>query len=603
MFKRFMSQHSFSEYNFQRNIFPTVEDRVFWDKFPNEACVKTAEGALGYEWPLIKATDFMEFKKSGNRKIMENPHFARRRYLSLFTLAELKENKGRFLPQVVNGLFAICEETYWGVSAHWVDNARNIGNIPRADEPYIDLFAAETAEHLAMVAYLLRNPLKEFCPEILERVAYELEGRIKFPYLTHQDFWWMGYGHNRTNNWNPWILSNLLTVFLLTEAEELRLHRALKKMMTEIQFYYEQLPEDGGCDEGPGYWGQAGASLFEFVYQLKQATSGSLDLFSDEKLGRIAAYMKKVHVISDCFVNVADAHMRGHMGAMPMLYGFARETKQCDLMNFSAAVYKENPLENSRLLQMNNIRRVLYCTEFLAELEACSTHYPLHNSVEYLPDLQLALLRRGDWILSAKGGHNEEHHNHNDVGSFTLYDKTTPVLIDVGIGTYTRFTFQSDTRYTMIPWTQSLYHSLPVINETGQLCGKTFHSENFAISEGEAEISFAKAYPVKAGIKGLTRKIVLNENGMCLTDLFSFEDDNCQKVTEVLMSILPVRIEDNTAILDERYRISASCGTFRTEFISFEDPLLEADWKTKGVSRILLDVAKADEITLSVEKI
>lgn len=603
MFNRFMSQHSFTEYKFQRDIFPTVENRAFWDKFPSEDYVNTAESELNYQWPIIKATDFMEFKKSGNRKIMENPHFDRRRHLVLFALAELKENKGRFLPQVVNGIFAICEETYWGVSAHWLDNARNTGNIPRVDEPYIDLFAAETAEHLAMIAYLLRKPLKAFCPEILERVAYELEGRIKFPYLTHQDFWWMGYGNNRTNNWNPWILSNLLTVFLLTETEELRLHRALKKMMTEIQFYYEQLPDDGGCDEGPGYWNQAGASLFEFVYQLEQATKGSLDLFDDKKLGRIAAYMKKVHIISEYFINVADAHAGGHTACMPMLYGFARETKQQDLMNFSAAVYKEKTPTFTRLSLPFNVRRLLYRSEFLTELEACSIQYPLHDSAEYLPTLQLGVLRRGDWIISAKGGHNEEHHNHNDVGSFTLYNKTTPVLIDVGIGTYTRFTFQRDTRYTMIPWTQSLYHSLPVINGAGQVCGDAFRADSFVLSDGEAEISFAKAYPEKAGIKGLTRKIILDENGMRLTDLFSFKDKNCQKVTEVLMSILPVRIEDNVAILDESYRVSASSGVFRTEFIAFEDPLLESDWKVKGVNRILLEADGADEIILSVEKI
>ena len=107
MFTTFMKQHAFSEYDFTTPMFPTVEDRSFWETFPNDECITLAEAALDYSWSVIKATDFMAFKACGDRQIMERPHFDRRRHLTLFVLAELKENKGRFLPQVLNGLFAI----------------------------------------------------------------------------------------------------------------------------------------------------------------------------------------------------------------------------------------------------------------------------------------------------------------------------------------------------------------------------------------------------------------------------------------------------------------------------------------------------------------
>ncbi|MBO5222438.1 MAG: heparinase II/III family protein [Clostridia bacterium] len=600
MFNRFLKQHSFSEYKFRSDIFPPVENRDFWDAFQNEDCVKAAEKELGYAWPVIKATDFMEFKKSGNRKIMENIHFDRRNHLTLFALAELKENRGRFLPQIVNGLFALCEESYWGVSAHWL---RGVKNIPTPKEPYIDLFAAETAEHVAVITKLLHAPLTEFCPEILDRVEYELETRIKTPYLTHFDYWWFGY--NKTpNNWNPWILSNVLTVFLLTETNERMLHRALEKMFKEIQLYYNALPSDGGCDEGPGYWAVAGVSLFEFVYELKQATDGALNLFDDEKLGRIAAYMKKVHIVSGCFVNVADAHHTTEKtGEMVLLYGFARETKQEDLMNFSVAVYMEKASKSSVLRHtVRTMRRLIYCSEFLKEMERFPITLPLHGALECLPDTQLAVLRKGDMVLSAKGGFNNESHNHNDVGSITMYDGTTPVLIDVGIGVYTRFTFSKE-RYTVIPWVKSQNHNIPMINGTEQPYGAGFRADCFEAEEGKITISFAGAYPAEAGISKLTRTLALTERGMSCTDSFTFTDEKAQKVTEVLMSILPVRIEDGAAILGERYCVRTSHGTVRAEFLPFEDVNLEADWKANGVTRILCSVEGAESVTVTVEKL
>ena len=62
-------------------------------------------------------------------------------------------------------------------------------------------------------------------------------------------------------------------------------------------------------------------------------------------------------------------------------------------------------------------------------------------------------------FVAAKGGFNNESHNHNDVGTFSLYVNTIPVIIDAGVGTYTKQTFGKD-RYTI--WTCLLYTSSPV---------------------------------------------------------------------------------------------------------------------------------------------
>ena len=71
--------------------------------------------------------------------------------------------------------------------------------------------------------------------------------------------------------------------------------------------------------------------------------------------------------------------------------------------------------------------------------------------------------------LAVKGGHNGEHHNHNDVGSFVVASDGVPVIVDAGRPTYTAQTFGPD-RYAI--WTmQSGWHNVPVIGGREQLPG------------------------------------------------------------------------------------------------------------------------------------
>ena len=232
-------------------------------------------------------------------------------------------------------------------------------------------------------------------------------------------------------------------------------------------------------------------------------------------------------------------------------------------------------------------------------MESFDVKEPLHGSLELLPKTQLAVLRRGDWVIGAKGGNNEEAHNHNDVGSYMLCHKDTPVLIDVGINTYTRFTFTPATRYTMIPWTRSITHNLPIVGDVEQKFGDAFKADRFDANDTGIEISFADAYPKEAGLSSLIRTLTLEEDTAVVTDVFSFAEEGKHPVTEVLMSVLPVRMEGKDAILGERYRISAN-GRVRTEWLAFEDPLLENDWKTKGVTKILIENESPDRVTVRV---
>lgn len=107
------------------------------------------------------------------------------------------------------------------------------------------------------------------------------------------------------------------------------------------------------------------------------------------------------------------------------------------------------------------------------------------------------------FFFAAKGGNNQESHNHNDVGSCILYYNALPVLIDAGVGTYTRQTFGPE-RYTI--WTmQSDYHNLPLINGTSQKNGREFaaHSQQYKATAKTVsyQVDIARAYPQEANVK------------------------------------------------------------------------------------------------------
>ena len=69
--------------------------------------------------------------------------------LQRLMLAECLEGKGRFVDDIANGVWLICEETFWGAPAHLAAQKAGVG-LPDVSEPIIELFSAETAQTAGM---------------------------------------------------------------------------------------------------------------------------------------------------------------------------------------------------------------------------------------------------------------------------------------------------------------------------------------------------------------------------------------------------------------------------------------------------------------------
>ncbi|MEW6750429.1 MAG: hypothetical protein AB1505_05560 [Candidatus Latescibacterota bacterium] len=238
----------------QWHPYPTAAQRAPWEALPAALCqayVARAEAASGEPWAALPATLFLDYARTGNRRRYEQVRDQRRSRLCDLVLGECMEGQGRFVDAVVDGVWATCEETYWGVPAHVGMQRAGVG-LPDVAEPTVDLFAGETVALLAWTLYLLGEGLDAVSPLIRQRILYEAERRVLTPCLERDDFWWMGFDGRRVNNWNPWVNSNWLTAALLLERDPEWRQRAVAKAMASLDRFIDTSRQTAAATRGPG---------------------------------------------------------------------------------------------------------------------------------------------------------------------------------------------------------------------------------------------------------------------------------------------------------------------------------------------------------------
>ena len=602
---------------------PTWSDRKAWESLPEPVrkdLIANGEWYLRYDWPDLPATLFLEYAREGNRSRYEHEHFARRTALTDLIIAECVEGKGRFIDDIANGVWAICEESFWGVPAH-VGAQKAGSGLPDPTEPVVDLFAAETGESLAWTSYLLGERLDGVSPMIRKRIGYEIDRRILTPCLTRDDFGWMGFAGGRVNNWNPWCNSNWLACTLLIEPDESRRIGAVAKIVRSLDHFFDAYDDDGGCDEGPGYWSRAGGSLFDCLDLLRGATNGAIDVYDQPLFKEIGRYICRVHVAGDYFVNFADASAKASPPG-ELVYRYGKRIGDDRLAAFGAYFFARDRAEGSGFAGGGGYTVGRYLPEIFnaAELRAAQAKLALVRDV-WLSGIQVMTARCGEgtadgFFIAAKGGHNAESHNHNDVGSFIVYRDGRPILIDVGVETYSRKTFSAQ-RYEI--WTmQSAYHNLPTINGVMQSPGREFAARNVAYeaddNHAQLRLDLAGTYPKQTGLKSWVRTVRLNRGkDIVLTEDYALEQP-AGEITLSLMTPCKVEVQKEGRLLlatadanEPRVAVTVLYDETRlkavVETIPVEDGRLRSAWPGQ-MTRILLKAEKPalqDTWTLRIE--
>jgi len=544
--------------------FPVIDERSEWLKISpviREAYIKKGEEQLSKQWQTLPASVFLDYKRNGNRTRYEDICFGRRQRLMAFVLAEIFENKGRFLDEIANGIWLVCEETYWGIPAH-VGAQKKGTDLPDAEDPTIDLFAAETGAMLAYINYLMGDKLKQVSPLLPERIYYEENRRIITPYL-EKDAWWK----TGTNNWNPWINSNALAVFLFLEKDSVRRSKAVYKTMESVDVLINSYPEDGGCDEGPNYWTRAAGCLFDYLELLYSSSNGNINLYGEPLIKKMGQFIYATWIKDNYYINFADASAKSAPDA-GLIFRFGKRIDDPVMQGFGALIAEQTKIyEIARVPEYGSLNTTLPNLFILEELNKTKPVEPYLQDI-WLPDLQVMAARSSadspdGFYLAAKGGHNAESHNHNDIGNFIVYYNGKPVLIDAGVGTYTSKTFSSK-RYEI--WTmQSQYHNLPTINGVQQKEGKDFRAQNVKYKKDKKEAEFSldisKCYPPEAMVNSYERKIeLIRGEKIVLTDKYNLKEWKAPLILNLMTSLEP------DCSVKGRIILKSAGGSFAVEY-------------------------------------
>jgi hypothetical protein len=194
------------------------------------------------------------------------------------------------------------------------------------------------------------------------------------------------------------------------------------------------------------------------------------------------------------------------------------------------------------------------------------------------------------FFLAAKGGHNAESHNHNDVGQFIVCYNGFPVIIDVGVERYTAKTFSSR-RYEI--WTmRSEFHNLPVINGISQKEGREFKARNTMSVDYDGQAVFsadiAKAYPIEAGVEAWERKCVLlrekDSGSVAITDSYSLYETGGEIIHNFMFADEPKYLSPGayTVVLLNGTPLTVSFSNKKLDFeikkIEIKDGKLSSIW-------------------------
>jgi hypothetical protein len=532
-------------------------DSTAWRRVSNNPIVKAwikplrAMAQEEYAAPLPELTDelYGSFHRTGIRIPFEKVYFERRRRLARAAMSLLLSEEGdpwrqRFTESLIAKVTDVFEEVSWALPAHvnWGTDD------PSGKDPLqIDLFCAETAnlmaETLDLFERIIPRPLRE-------RMRARLHHDIFENYLARPFHW-----KEVTHNWNAVCHQGVIGSALSQVDDVALLSEMLFLARRYLPLFLGGFGKDGGCSEGPGYWSY-GFGWFTFLNeQLELRTAGELSLFDgDSHVREIALFGPRMSLAGGNIANFSDNGPSG--GLPPAVLSYLGE--RLNLPECSSA-----SRENYRRLAESGIdasaercdlffltHLFLRCPEELPEKESRA------SDDSFLPELAVLVAHGTDhrghqWDFAAKAGHNDEHHNHNDCGSFIVNINGTRFITEIGAPEYVKGFFGPE-RYEFLA-ARTLGHSLPIINGCEQAAGISYASRVVSHRMDRNGVTFVmdatRCYPSEAGCREFLRTFEFDKSEGRLTVMDTFALDRIEALEGAIISIHPILLVDGHALI------------------------------------------------------
>jgi hypothetical protein len=531
----------------RKPVHPPATDRAAWDERraadPQWAAemIDHARDACAQRVTALRASEYLMFQRTGDRRTFERHAFDRRERLALAVLAECFEGEGRWADEILDLVWLTCEESSWCAPAHEVPMGGRKG-LPDVGEPMIDLFAAITAQDLAEADLVVGHLLPEI---VRERIRREIDRRILSPYLQRNWLWLYGPSGSTRNNWTAVCAGGVCAAAIHMVDDRLRLAEILARAMTPLDQYLAGFSPDGGCSEGVGYWGFGMTQLVLAAELIAGRTDGAIDLLADPRLEAITAFPARSYLAGGRWATFSDCPP----DARPQAWTLATLGER---WGDRAAVALAD--DHGRVAGPRRVSWLLRDARFVRDRAARGGSPYVPTLRDDLEQMQWFVSRvdpsdPGALVVACKGGHNQEMHNQCDVGSFLILLAGEPLVPDPGAGLYTRQYFSGEEIFTKT----SLAHSVPVVDGKGQPRGWKHRAEVVAREctdrADRLELDLTAAYDAP-GLSQLRRKLVLDRSSpggrVELIDSYRFESDG--SVAGVLVSHVEPAVGDGEVV-------------------------------------------------------
>lgn len=422
---------------------------------------------------------------------------------------------------------AVAQELTYG-TGEWIPiieyNLQEILDVSwtRGGGEKVSLNSSEVGATIAWAACSMRPKLN---PVLFDRVQATLRKRMTGPFLKdfeemqHAGLHWNGNmcpWLTSNDNWSAVCMNNILYIALaMEESPEIRaefIHRAERV----IENYLESIEEDGYINSGIRYWNYGFGHMMVMNERLIQATGGNITPSENPKIRRLAEFKQKALI-----------GKQGRVEFTPLFADNTNPTTEVTWLESLCHLRVGTPAPPDPILHnavqigaqdlMNKICRKIKPGNGITAPTESTAFESLGVLISRNPGNKTT--------FAIQGGKNYGEHNHNDMGSYTLFVDNYPVIGDWGTTEYTGAHY-SNARYEF-PHLGSYGHPVPVVDNHLQVAGagkiarvlkRTITPEVDSI-----EYDLTPGYSTP-GLKSLTRTVVVQKTNpkfrITITDRF-----------------------------------------------------------------------------------
>lgn len=511
-----------------------ISDRVHWEKTARltgaPALLQKAEVSLQSDIADIDDNLYYSAEQDGHTGRINQVQFGLVQNLEYLLMAECMENKERFLPKIEAYIEAICTMKSWVNAGH--DRAFGYAQY-RNGCGLVDLYTAAIVWALiacdsclgeklpANLRQRIQDSVRERALAVYER---KLWGSTDEPLKQELVplYWLDVFG-----NWIA-VCAGAMTAGMLyfgTDDKKSLYIAVYEHCMAQ----YAKSLKNGYCAEGLSYWNYGYAHFIAGADAVARVTNGAVDLYTQGDLYRAATFGLDFAMTKGDYPAIADC-MFGETPSSFNLYYY----------NLRCGRNVEPPPDLLTDYHANFALIVLAWDRNLSGTRRDEGNSDPLRSMYDGYDVLVCRNRTGTFGACFKGGSNQEPHNHNDLGSFSVSVGGESVIADVGYTRYTNTTFEKE-RYRE-PALNSFGHSVPVVG--GCLQGPadfqcdvfneippfyaTVVEKQFSETQDHMVLDLTRAYACE-NLKQLTRKFTFyrEEEKVEILDCYAFEKPDC----------------------------------------------------------------------------